>query len=171
MEETIVLAYPLILVFAAAMIYAAISDLLTMTIPNKVSILLIAIFPLAALAAGLSWPEFFSHLGAGAIVLTAGFAMFAAGIFGGGDAKLLAAGALWIGLEQLLPFIYLVAIFGGILAIVILAYRRFPAAIAAGQQWSIRLHDKSGGIPYGIAIAAAAFVAFTKTGLYSQLLG
>jgi len=158
------------MIFAAAMIYAAISDLLTMTIPNKVSILLVALFPLAALAAGIPWQDFFLHLAAGVIVLTAGIALFATNVMGGGDAKLLAAASLWIGFDQLLEFIVHVGIYGGMLALAIILYRRFPVAMAAGTQWSLRLHDKAGGIPYGIAIAAAAFVVFTKTGIYALIL-
>ena len=165
------LANALLTVFVAAFAMAAIKDLLTMTIPNWISILLAAVFPVLALAAGLPWQDLFSHIGAGAIVLVAGIAMFAAGVFGGGDAKLLAAASLWVGFDQLMPLMFHVAMFGGALAVLILLYRRMPEAVAAGGEWSLRLHDKSGGIPYGIAISIATLVVFPKTALFALIIG
>jgi prepilin peptidase CpaA len=33
----------------------------------------------------------------------------------------------------------------------------------AAQQWVQRLHDKKGGVPYGIALAAAALLVYPDT--------
>jgi prepilin peptidase CpaA len=159
-----VLEYPLLLVFPAAMAFAAASDLLTMTIPNRVSLLLVAVFLLVAPLAGLTWPAVLAnHFAAGGLVLLVGIGMFALGWLGGGDAKILAAAALWLGLDHLLPFLTQTAIFGGLLALSILAYRRFPAAEMRLSDWALRLHKPGGGIPYGVAIGAAALAVYPAT--------
>lgn len=158
------LAYPLLLVFPIAMAFAAANDLFTMTIPNKISLVLIAAFAVAAVVAGLSLEQILMHAAAGAGVLVAGFALFSFGLLGGGDAKLMASGALWMGLDLLFPYIAYITIFGGVLSLVILAYRRFvPAASLKLPPWAMRLHISGGGVPYGIAIAAAGLVLYPST--------
>jgi prepilin peptidase CpaA len=156
--------FPLLLLFPAAMAFAAASDLLTMTISNRVSLLLIAAFLLLAPFADLSWSAALAnHLAAGAIVLLVGIALFAMGWLGGGDAKIIAAASLWLGFDHLLPFLTQTAVFGGLLAVAILAYRRFPAGAMNLPNWALRLHRPGGGIPYGVAIAAAALVVYPAT--------
>lgn len=99
------------------------------------------------------------HLGAGAIMLIAGLAFFAAGIFGGGDAKLLAASALWFGWSGLFRYIMLVALMGGLLALVILGLRRVAQVRAwSSPEWLIKMRSGEHGIPYGVAIAAASWL-------------
>ncbi|MEL7050093.1 MAG: prepilin peptidase, partial [Pseudomonadota bacterium] len=142
-------------------------------IPNKISIALIAAFALLAPLAGLPIKDIGLHLAAGALILTVGIAFFAFGWLGGGDAKLLAAGALWVGFDQLLPFIFHVTLFGGALIAVIIVYRRFVAdniVAMAGQDWATRLHQPGGGVPYGIAIASSALLIFPKTALFSLVM-
>ena len=158
------LQYALLLTFPAIMAFAGSIDLLTMTIPNRVSLALVATFPIAAVLIGLDWAAFASHLGAGALMLVVGIAMFARGWLGGGDAKLLAAAALWLGFEHLAGYLLLVAIAGGVLALLILCYRNFvPPAWMLGQPWAMRLHDRKVGIPYGVALAAAALWIYPST--------
>lgn len=152
-----------LMTFAAIMVFAAAMDLLTMTIPNRVSIALVAAFAVAAPLMGLAPHEILSHVGAGLLVLAAAFVLFALGGFGGGDAKLLAAGALWIGFDNLLLYLVCVTIFGGILALAILSYRRMPARALPIPDWALRLHDRNSGIPYGIAIASSALLVFPLT--------
>jgi len=164
--------YALLAIFPAAMILAAMSDMTTMLIPNRISIVLCAAFIVLALVAGLPFGQIGMHLAAGAIVLAAGIALFAAGVLGGGDAKLIAAGALWVGFDQLLPFLTYVAIGGGLLAATMLAYRNFvPDGLFAGPEWALRLKEKTCGIPYGIAIAGGALATFPATGLYRLIAG
>ncbi|MFA5949001.1 MAG: prepilin peptidase [Hyphomicrobium sp.] len=143
------------------MAFGAAMDLLTMTIPNRISLLLLASFLVAAPLIGLSASEFLSHLGAGAIMLAAGIVLFAVGGFGGGDAKLLAAAGLWIGFDNLFTYLIYVSLFGGVLAVMILGYRSLPPYPLPG--WAMRLHERGTGIPYGIAIAAGALTVFPKT--------
>ena len=165
------IAYSLLIIFPAVMIMAALSDLLTMTIPNRLSIILVASFAPLAVVAGLPIESFLMHLAVGAGILVVGFLLFSIGTLGGGDAKLLAAAGLWIGAANLLTFLLYVAVVGGALALCILLYRRLPmAAAAAGPAWAFRLHGKETGIPYGIAIAGAALLTFPQTELYALIL-
>lgn len=156
------------MIFPLAMAYAAATDLLTLTIPNKITLAVAAAFFLVAPFAGLTWAAFFTHLGVGAAVLVLAIAMFSFNLIGGGDAKLLAAAALWMGSEQFLPYVTLVALCGGALAIAILLYRRTDVpAFLAGHSWATRLHDAKTGIPYGLALAAAALWIYPSTKWFS----
>jgi prepilin peptidase CpaA len=159
-----VIEYPVLLVFPIAMAFAGAMDLLTMTIPNRISIILVAGFAIAAAIMGIGWWALASHLGAGLLMLAIGIAMFSLGWLGGGDAKLLAAAALWVGLDHLLPYVLLIGIAGGGLSIAILMYRRMPIPLwLTRHDWAINLHHAKSGIPYGIAIAAAGLHVFPST--------
>ncbi len=160
------LYYALLLAFPALVAFGGAYDLLTMTIPNRVSIALVALFLVVAVASGLSAEEILSHIAAGAIILAAGIILFAVGGFGGGDAKLLAAAALWIGLDQLVPFLVHVTLFGGVLALAILLYRKNPLVHPKAPDWAINLHKQGTGIPYGLAIASSALLVFPQTALF-----
>ena len=87
----------LLLIFPVLVITAALRDVTSYTIPNWISLALVAAFPVTALALGLPLNVIGLNLGVGATALAAGMGMFALGWIGGGDAKLLAAAALWIG--------------------------------------------------------------------------
>lgn len=160
------------MVLPFAMAFAAAMDLQTLTIPNRVSVVLIVAFLAAAVVAGLSWQNVLIHLAAGSAMLLVGIFMFSMGWLGGGDAKLLAAGALWIGFDQLPQFLVYVGLSGGLLAVVVLAYRKSPTSTLVSAHlpgWAERLRTKGGGIPYGIAIAVGALVVFPSTNLFTLL--
>lgn len=162
------LEYPLIFVFPFAMAFAAALDLLTMTIPNRLTLALAGAFFVVAPIVGMSGHDFLTHLGAGAAMLLAGIALFSFNLLGGGDAKLLAAAALWLGMDPLVVFLAYVAIFGGALALIILAYRSIPASAFPLPEWALRLHTKGGGMPYGVAIAAGALAVYPTTVWYTS---
>lgn len=164
------LDYPVLMLFPAALAYAAVMDVFTMTIPNRISLALIAVFPLAALLAGLSMHAALMHVAAFAIVLAFGIALFALNLLGGGDAKLLAAGALWVGIDQLLPFIVYVTVAGGALALTFVAVRLIPAGAFQLPEWAARLHKSGNGIPYGLAICAGGLFVYPKTALFKLLI-
>ncbi len=157
------LEYPLLFVFPFAMAFAAATDLLTMTIPNRLSLGLSAAFLIVAPIAGLSWQEILIHLAAGSSMLLAGLLLFSLGWVGGGDAKLLAAASLWLGFEPMVQFLGYVGVFGGALAVAILAYRSIPAGALPLPGWAARLHVKGEGMPYGVAIAAGALTIYPST--------
>ena len=161
---------PLILIFPAAMAFAASMDLLTMTIPNRISIALIAIFFVVAPFSGLTAQQFAMHAGAGITMLVIGIGMFAAGWVGGGDAKLLAVGALWLGLPELVPFLLLTGIIGSVLLLALVAYRVYPAGALPIPDWAVRLHRRDTGMPYGIAIGGAAIALFPQSALFQALI-
>ena len=163
--------YPLVFVFPFAMAFAAATDLLTMTIPNRLSIALSAAFLLIAPLAGLSWQDLLSHVAAGSLMLLAGIVLFSLGWMGGGDGKLLAVASLWLGFEPMTLFLVYVAVLGGALALLIMAYRKWPAGALPLPNWALRLHAKGEGMPYGIAIAAGALAVYPSTQVYAALEG
>jgi prepilin peptidase CpaA len=153
-----------LLLFPMLMAFAASSGLLTMTISNRVSLLLIAGFFVLAIASGMGLTEIGLHIAAGAIVLAVAFTCFALGWIGGGDAKVAAATALWFGFDHLLTYLVYASLFGGVLTLMLLEFRRWPIPYAlTGQRWLLRLHHKETGIPYGIALAAGALMVYPET--------
>lgn len=161
----------LIVFFPAMLIFAAVSDLMTMTIPNRISLILLAAFPLAAFLGGLDLGDVGLHAATGFAVLLLGFGMFAANWIGGGDAKFAAVIALWFGPIAVLEWTVLFALFGGGLTFILLATRRMPLPVAlAGYPWISRLHDPRTGVPYGIALSAAGLMTFPHTALFLALV-
>jgi len=153
-----------LLLFPALMAFAAASDLLTMTISNRVSLALVAGFGLLALLGGMGLYDLVLHLAAGAALLVVAFACFAFGWIGGGDAKVAAAAALWFGFGHLMNYLLYASLFGGVLTIVLLQFRQWPLPyLLAGQPWLARLHAKEGGVPYGIALAIGALMIYPDT--------
>lgn len=153
-----------LLLFPALMAFAASSDLFTMTISNRLSILLAVGFLLISLMTGVSLADFGMHLAAAALVLVIGFVFFWRGWIGGGDAKLAAGTALWFGFDHLLDYVVYAALLGGVLTVLLLQFRRLPLPNSlARQPWISRLHDAGGGVPYGIALAAAALLIYPHT--------
>ncbi|MFO1184622.1 MAG: prepilin peptidase [Bauldia sp.] len=162
--------YVVFALFPAAMAFAGASDLFTMTIPNRVSLGLLVLFVVLAPFVGLSLPTFGWHIGAAATVFAAAFACFAFGWVGGGDAKLATVAALWLGIEHLAEFVGLFSIFGGALTLLLLAIRSVPLPVAVTRlPWVARLHDQKTGVPYGIALAAAALAIYPGT-VWAELL-
>lgn len=150
--------------FPALMAFAAFSDLFTMTISNRVSLLLIGGFFVMALLIGMGGAAVLSHLGAGLAVLAVTFTLFACGWIGGGDAKLAAATALWLGFDPLMSYLVYASLFGGVLTLAIMRYRLMPLpGVLAGKEWALRLHRADAGVPYGIALAAAALAVYPHT--------
>jgi prepilin peptidase CpaA len=153
-----------LLLFPAMMAFAASSDLLTMTISNRVSLILIGSFFVLAGMWGMPLTEVGIHVGAALAVLVVSFTFFACGWIGGGDAKLAAATALWLGFDQLLNYLTVASLFGGILTLAIIRFRLMPLPSAlAGQEWAKRLHRMDAGVPYGIALALAALLIYPHT--------
>lgn len=158
-------------IFPLCLAMAACSDLLTMTIPNRISLVLALSFLVIAPFAALPLPAIAMHLAAALIVFGVCFALFSLNVMGGGDAKLLSAAAIWFGFNQsLLIFVVYVGFIGGLLTLLILMIRaRWNTILAMGLPVpnSIILAKK---IPYGIAIAAGGFLAFPYSPLFTVVL-
>lgn len=157
----------ILVVFPFCMAFAAVSDLLSMTIANRVSLLLIATFAVIAPMTGMDWATYGIHFATAAGVLVVTFSLFAAGAMGGGDAKLLTATALWMGFSHnFLVYMINAAILGGFLTLGILALRGSATAVYAGQfEFLRRIANPKEGIPYGIALGIAGLMTFTETPL------
>ena len=157
----------LLVVFPALMAFAALSDLFTMTISNKVSLALVLVFLPFAFVAGLSGQAILLHAACGGAVLVLTFTLFAMGWVGGGDAKLAAATAVWMGWSHVGDYGLDAALIGGALTLAILAGRQVPLprwAVSIG--WVSHLHDRTTGIPYGIALAIAGLLIYPETGVW-----
>ncbi|MGH6952229.1 MAG: A24 family peptidase [Vitreimonas sp.] len=151
--------------FAALLIYAACSDIARLTIPNWVSIAMAALFVPAALFAGMSPAQLGLHLAVGAGVLLVGFFLFQANVIGGGDAKLLAAAAVWTGAAAFAPFMFWTAAVGGVLALALLAARQFMEHSETNPAFVNRLLNRQSGVPYGVAIMAGGLMALPALAL------
>lgn len=158
-------------VFPLCLAMAATSDLLTMTIPNRVSLLMAASFLVIAPLSGLPFEDIAWSLISATLVFAVCFLLFALNTMGGGDAKLLSATALWFGFTpSMLLFVSSVGIFGGLLTVAILVMRTQSNAILAmgiPLPSSLILAKK---IPYGVAIAVGGFVAFPSSPIFIATL-
>lgn len=153
--------------FPIGMAFAASSDLLTMRISNKLVLYLIIGFACAVIWMGMPLLQIGWHLGAGMVVLAVAFFLFAMEWIGGGDAKLAAATALWIGMDFTLVYVVYSGFLGGALTLLILGLRSWPLPAGLIQvEWIARLHDKKSGVPYGIALAAAGLLTYPSTAIY-----
>ena len=151
------------LILPLGLTLAAITDLFTMTIPNRISIVLIGTFIVIAPFVGLDWQTFGWNLIAGLAVFFVCFALFATNVMGGGDAKLLTASAVWFGFNaSLAVFLISVALLGGLLTIGILLLRSRSQEIMAS---GIPIPDSllvAKKVPYGIAIAMAGLLTYPE---------
>lgn len=143
------------------MIMAAVSDLRSRTISNRLNAAMALLAVPFWFAAGWSiWPDIPLQFAAAFAVflLFAGF--FAIGAMGGGDVKMIGAVMLWIPLPLFIPMLAIMAIAGGILSAVMLI------------QSKIRPSDKAIEVPYGVAIAIAGLWALHQQYLnHFQVIG
>jgi prepilin peptidase CpaA len=156
-----------LLVFPVMVILAGLKDVTSYTIPNWMSLGLIAGFPFAAVAAHLPLPVVGLHALVGLAALFAGMGMFAARWIGGGDAKLFAAAALWIGWPAAMTYLLVTTLAGGALAVLLVGLRsaRLRPALPSGPGWFVRLAQPGENVPYGVAIAIGALAAWPLSAL------
>jgi len=153
-----------LLIFPTLLILAGIHDCLTLKIPNWLTALTAALFFVFAFAYGLPLPSIATSVGVALAVLVAGFGLYAAGLFGAGDAKLLAAAALWFGWPMIVPFVVYTALAGGALGVIILIWSFVRAdQEIRGFSWISKVERFKPNVPYGIAIAAGAVLAYPQT--------
>jgi prepilin peptidase CpaA len=171
MTTTLLILVTLVL-FPALMAFSASSDLFSMKISNRVSIALAVAYPILAFAVGVSAVTIATNLGCGALVLTLTFLMFSRGWIGGGDAKLAAATAPWLGWALMLDYSILTSLLGGALTLAIVIARRTPMPQwAARLDWVARLHHPDNGVPYGIALAAAGLALYPSSQIWRAAIG
>jgi prepilin peptidase CpaA len=162
-----------LIIFAPLLILLALAagwDLASYTIPNFIPLIVLVSFGVFSIAAGYTAASYETHALAALIALVAGFACFALGFVGGGDAKLFAAVAAWFGLHDLFQYALVASVFGGALTLFLLAARQWPLPAAlASRAWMMRLHEPRAGIPYGVALAAGAIAILPYTELFRNL--
>jgi prepilin peptidase CpaA len=167
----IILQGTAIAVFGAALIYAAISDLRTFEIPNWVSGAVVISFLIMAAFDNDPWPLLQGNVITGVGVFVVGFALYAGGYFGAGDVKLLAAIALWMGWPLLISYIIYMVLAGGVLALALIVFRRFPLyARFAATPWIVQLHARKNELPYAVAIAVTALTFLPRIPIVSDFL-
>lgn len=147
--------------FAGFMVWAAIGDVRSFTITNKLNLLIAISFLVLALPMGLTWPTFFDHIKVGVIGCGIAMAMFYIGIFGGGDAKMTGAIALWLGNAPMIPFIFYTALAGGALGVILIVGRRLAKhyGLPKSPKWARRILRKGSAVPYGVALGIGALIA------------
>jgi prepilin peptidase CpaA len=159
-------------VMPVLVIIAGLHDLTTMKIPNWISGLLILAYVPTALALGLPLTEMATALGVCLAALLIGMGMFALRWIGGGDAKLMAAASLWFGLSGVAPFLVYTALIGGGFCLLLMAVRAQLQVFApSAPGWVARLMQPKGDIPYGVAIAAGALLAYPSSPLVRAFTG
>jgi prepilin peptidase CpaA len=141
----------LLIGLAATLVVAAVIDVRTFTISNRLNLAVALSAPLYWLSISMSpWPDMAIQLAAGGIVFAILAGAFYAGMMGGGDVKLAAALALWFSPAGTLKFLVLMSLAGGILTLVILAWHRLRRRVGRPE------------IPYGVAIAFGGLAILTQ---------
>ena len=150
--------------FPFLLVVGGVIDFLTYRIPNGLTIAIaVAFFPMAFLT-GLPMEQVLWQCLASFILLAVGFGLFATGLFGGGDAKLLAAAGLWFSLPQLLHFLIYTALAGGGLAAFVAAWSMLHLdQEIRGGTWIKRWMNVKPNVPYGVAFAIGGILAFPET--------
>ena len=152
--------------FLVLMLTAAWTDLAGFRIPNWIPGVLIAVWPLAAWSMGLGWSEAGFAVLTFVIVLALAVGLWVPGFVGGGDAKLIAAAALWFAWPGVLAFILWSVVAGGVLAVALLVLRRMAPALPLNPDWVAKSPLAEGApAPYAVALAAGALIALPQTEL------
>lgn len=149
----------LILSFPLLLLLAAFRDLTSYTIPNWISVALAVAFFVTAPFLGFSFAAVGMHFLVLVVCLLIVMAMFAMGWIGGGDAKLFASIALWMGWPDIVEFALCAALIGGVLTLGLLLARKMWLP-GIGPEWTDALMKPGGDVPYGLALAAGALVTF-----------
>jgi len=141
---------------------AALCDLADLRIPNRLTAAMAMTGPVALVLFGPGLSALPAALLTGAVVLGLGWAMFERGWLGGGDAKLAAAASIWLGPQATLAFVLATALFGALLATMLLVFSRWDTARAlVGGRWRARLESDAISVPYAVAMAPGGAVALS----------
>jgi len=165
------LTFLIVMIFAGTMLTAAAKDATSMTIPNWISLAVIAGFFLLLPFTWAGWDVFSEHLLVGLAFFVAGFVMFALGWLGGGDAKLMAATGLWWQWDDATIYIVYTTFLGGALALLLVFGRKFIPERVLTAQWAYHLFRDEKKMPYGLALAGGALLTLPKSDIFLRSLG
>ncbi|WP_409432514.1 prepilin peptidase [Litorimonas sp. RW-G-Af-16] len=160
----------LFLVFVACMLVAAFKDATTFTIPNWISLAIIAAFIAVVPFTWQGVGVLGEHVLVGLAFFAAGFTMFALGWLGGGDAKMMAATALWWTWPDAVTYIFSTTVVGLGLAVVIILGRNFIPVRVLTSPWTHKIFKEEKNMPYGIALAAGGVITLLQSDIYMQAL-
>ncbi|MBO9575941.1 MAG: prepilin peptidase [Sphingobium sp.] len=129
---------------ALMLLYGAATDLRARIISNRLNLAIALLAPLWWWATGLSpWPGIALQIGVAAGVFALFSALFAIGMMGGGDVKMLGALALWLPWQALVTLLVVMALAGGLITLATVIHHR------------VAQKDGQPEVPYGVAIALA----------------
>jgi prepilin peptidase CpaA len=132
-------------ILAILLVYAAVVDVRTFTISNRLNVGIALMAPLFWLSVGLPlWPDAAIQVAVAGGVFALLAVAFYAGMMGGGDVKLAAALALWFAPATTVVFLVYMSIGGGVLTLVVLILHRMKKKTGKPE------------VPYGVAIAFGA---------------
>jgi prepilin peptidase CpaA len=138
-------------ILAITLVVAAVIDVKTFTISNRLNAFIALLAPLLWWSSGLDfWPDAAIQVGVALLVFVVMAGAFYAGMMGGGDVKLAAALALWFSPASTVLFLILMSIAGGVLTLVVVAIHRTKKKEGKPQ------------VPYGVAIAFGALAILTQ---------
>src|SRR4029077_13547297 len=155
-----------LLLFVFAMLSAAVSDLTTYKIRNNLILTLLLAYLAFAPIAGITGPEIGRSVAVAGVMLLVTFALFAAVLIGGGDAKLVTVTTLWLGADNTFAYILFLSLLGGVLAGIVYFCRKRPLpGRLANIAWIARLRARAQGgeLPYGVAITLAGLCVLPWT--------
>jgi len=141
----------LLIALAAILVFAAVVDVRTFTISNRLNLTVALLAPVYWLSIALApWPGIAIQLAAGSAVFALMAGAFYAGMMGGGDVKLAAALSLWFSPGSIVKFLVLTSLAGGVVTLAVLARHRLKGRDGRPQ------------IPYGVAIAFGGLAILTQ---------
>ncbi len=161
-----------LLTYCGFLLTAMIGDIKSFTISNKLNILFFLSFIFFALIMGLDYKQLLSHLWVAIISFGICFILFALGLFGGGDVKLVGATCFWLGAGPLYTYALITALAGGALALILLISRKIVAktGLPKGPKWVRALLRKRVHIPYAVALGLGGFFAVLQTSWFPAFL-
>jgi prepilin peptidase CpaA len=141
----------LLVALAAILVVAAVIDVRTRTISNRLNLAVAALAPLFWWSIHLPlWPVAAIQVAVACGVFLLFSIAFYAGMMGGGDVKLAAALALWFSPPTTLKFLVFMSLAGGVLTLIVVIVHR------------LRSQQGRPEVPYGVAIATGALVILAQ---------
>lgn len=158
------IVYAAIGVYCVFLIIAAVGDVKSFTITNKLNILFFLSFLIFAPFLGLGFAEIGQHFLVALAAFLICFVLFTIGVFGGGDVKLVGATAFWLGSAPMMSYVFYTAIAGGFLAIIILTSRLLAKkyGLPRSPKWLRQMLRGHSAIPYGVALCIGGMVALSQ---------